>query len=138
MAFVLARSACSFVDCSYTAGAETSCSPGGNDCTAAFLQTAYRSAFHDDPLREATEEINDRWYKLSRKPPSPGLQLSFLLTDRGVFLAWTRHLDEPPAEGVTRADGAAANIEALGLYPHPYHSDPEGFFEVEDESSQAE
>ncbi|MFL6467990.1 MAG: hypothetical protein ACJ72Z_08540 [Pyrinomonadaceae bacterium] len=111
---------CAFADCGYTAGGGISCSPGGNDCASAYLQTAYKSAFHDDPIRELTDEINEKLHKLGRRPPSPNLKLSFLWTPRGVFLAWVEHTDKPPT-GVKGTDSPSENDRALGLYPHPYH-----------------
>ncbi|MGH9949739.1 MAG: hypothetical protein ACRD6X_21435 [Pyrinomonadaceae bacterium] len=113
---------CLLADCSYTEdGGSISCSPGGDDCSSAVLQTAYKSAFHDDDLRNATEVINEKLYKLAKKPPAPGLKLSFLWSPRGVFLAWVKHEDKPPTKGVRREHGLDANDAALGLYPHPYH-----------------
>ena len=113
---------CALTDCSYNIeNGEASCGPGGDNCTSAYLQPAYESAFHTSPIRDETQIINERLHKLSKKPPRPGLQLSFLWTPRGVMLAWVEHKDNLQFNGVTRASGIAANDEALGLYPHEYH-----------------
>ena len=118
----LAANICLLTDCAYNAsGPDLSCGPGGDNCTSAYLQTAYESAFHDSPIRDETQIINERLHKLSKKPPRPGVQLSFLWTPRGVMLAWVEHNDNLQFDGVTRASGIAANDEALGLYPHEFH-----------------
>ena len=113
---------CFLTDCSYTAKfSKLACGPGGDSCTAAYLQTANESEFHDSPIRDATAIINDRLHKLAEKPPQPGLQLSFLWTPRGVMLAWVQHEETLQMDGVTRESGIEANDAALGIYPHPYH-----------------
>lgn len=113
---------CMLADCQYTAGGSgVSCAPGGSDCTSAYLQAAYKSDFHDDDLRDLTEEINEKLHKLSKKPPFKGARLSFLWSPRGVFLAWVKHSDTPASDGTKRSDGIEENDRALKLYPHPYH-----------------
>ena len=121
------KSACAYSGCSYSVGREMSCSPGGDDCSEAYFQTAFRSPFHDEVIRELTQEINEKLHKLGQRPPRPGERLSILWTPDGPFLAWCKHDNEPKQEkvGTMRADRRAANRKALGLHANPYVSPEE-------------
>ena len=119
-------SICSLTECSYNVkGGSVSCGPGGDSCTLAYLQTADVSAFHDSPIKDVTAIINEKLDKLAKKPPSPGLQLSFLWTPRGVMLAWVNHDEAIQLDGVTRESGLEENDKALGIQPNPYIQDAE-------------
>jgi len=109
---------CSTPDCSYSIGplpGSVSCSPGGDNCTGALLLSAKESEFFTSHIKDVTELINKELEKLSKNPPKPGQQLSFLWSPSGVILAWTTHVDVAPESGVKRSDGREANDKALGI-----------------------
>jgi len=110
---------CSTPDCSYSIDPSTiNCSPGGDNCTGAILQSAKESAFFTSHIKDVTALINKELEKLSRNPPEPGQQLSFLWSPSGLMLAWTSHVDVATETGVKRSDGKEANDRALGIEPY--------------------
>lgn len=65
------------------------CTDGSGSCFTAKMLKANVSGFHDEPLAEATERINEILDEVGHT--SGDRMLAILGTRMGVFLAWVKH-----------------------------------------------
>jgi hypothetical protein len=93
-------------------GKKASCIDGGGNCSGAPFLEAELSDFHDAALIKATRKIN----KILAGLEGPkGHTVSFLYTNMGTLLAWTRHGTKTTKKGVTAKDPNAVVAKALKL-----------------------
>lgn len=74
---------------------------------ASFVGPKEESAFHDDALTRCTNEINALLGNIREKNRDKSRELEFLITPKGLLLAWTNHAigpDDDEAE-INRALG---------------------------------
>jgi hypothetical protein len=92
-------------------GKKAQCVDGGGTCSSAPLLEAELSDFHDAALIKATRKIN----KILAGLEGPkGHTASFLYTNMGTLLAWTRH-GTKAKKGVTAKDPNVVVAKALKL-----------------------
>jgi hypothetical protein len=100
-----------FID---TMAESVGCLSGGGTCATGDLLEAEESKFHDEILIEATHKIRQI---LSGIPADANnRKLSFLVTNKGLLLAWVNHdVADVPANGVTAKDDSATLAKSLKL-----------------------
>ena len=92
---------------------EIGCTDGDQGCFNAVLLNGETTKFHDDELEKATIQIQDILNGLS--PYADGRKLSFLATDEGFFLAWTKHDVQIPDDAIGQHADPAAVKAALRI-----------------------
>ena len=78
--------------------------------TEKFVEWATLSEFHDEDLQQCTRELNATIDKYKDLKKSENEELSFLVTPKGLFLAWT-----VDAESVTGEDDDETILTALDV-----------------------
>ena len=110
------RNVCSGANCDFAIDTSTGqglCFSGSGTCLVSDLLEAEASDLHDKNLIEATRKIKQI---LAEIPADPnGRELSFLVTDMGLLLAWINHSQVFPANAVTAKDDKATVAKALKL-----------------------
>ena len=107
---------CGGSDCTFNVAANNvGCRAGGNDCWQARMAEAEVSAFHDQTLADATQQIKQ---VLASIPDDPqGRKVSFLRTPRGLMLAWVNHGADVPTDAVPASADEETLAQALKLKP---------------------
>lgn len=107
---------CSGSDCDFTICTETNeiyCRAGEGTCINCNLLEAEPSRNHDEHLMKATNKINRILAEIPEDPE--GRKLSFLLTDKGLFLARVHHGRSVPANAITAKDDINKISKALKI-----------------------
>ena len=95
------------------ANSEIACVSGSGYCGHAYMLSGDSTSAHDADLETASLEINAILER--ERLRANGRQLSMLVTDQGMFLAWTDHSATPAPGSVRRQDGHAKVAAALKL-----------------------
>lgn len=76
----------------WSMGSTIYCECMNNGWGEEFVTAKRRSEFHDDQLAELTDRLNALIAPAKAAGDKTGKSLGLLMTERGVFLAWTEHV----------------------------------------------